>query len=344
MKKKKIIVTGGAGYIGSHTVLDLLSNGYEVVVIDNLCESDKENLQAIEKLLSKEIVFYKADLRSRADILDILNDHSDSYGIIHFAALKDVFESVKSPLKYYDNNLTGLINLLECMADTGLTNLIFSSSCSVYGQPDSIPVKENYKAKEILSPYAKTKSICEEIIIDAAAANSLRAVILRYFNPAGAHHSNVIGDNSKNRTKTFISALVNSVLTKGAKMEIFGDDYPTKDGSCIRDFIHVEDLAHTHVLSLSLFERSDLSPVEILNIGSGHGFSLFETIAEMEIILGRKIEYKVVSRRPGDIPAIYADVKKMVDVLKWRPQKNIREILSSTLSWEIERLKSKIEY
>lgn len=333
MKLPKILVTGGTGYIGSHTTIELIKSGHEVVVIDNLSNSDRQVLERIAKITGKTPAFYKVDLKDKNALDKVVSENQDITGVIHFAAFKSVEESVGAPLMYYDNNIGGLTNLLEILLKYRIYNLVFSSSCSIYGQPDKMPVTEETPSKDIQSPYARTKKIGEEIISDVVAATPLRAVILRYFNPAGAHESAEIGDLSLDKTRTFITALINTVIGKQQIMEVYGNDYPTKDGTCIRDFIHIQDLAEAHVKALSIMNESN-DEYAIFNIGSGSGFTLLEVIGAMESITGKEVPKTMAKRRPGDVYEIYADISKVKEQLGWQPKRGLDQILTTGLQWE----------
>ena len=331
---KKVLVTGGLGYIGSHTVVALQEAGFEAVVIDNLSNAELEVVDRIEKITGSRPHFEQIDLREKDTVTDFFNRNKID-GIIHFAASKAVGESVENPLLYYENNLNTLIYLLQECRVHDITNFIFSSSCTVYGEPDNLPINENEPVKGAMSPYGNTKQISEEIIFDTCAASSLQSISLRYFNPIGAHESAEIGELPKGTPQNLVPFITQTVAGLQEKLLVFGDDYPTEDGSCIRDYIHVVDLAIAHVVALQrLFSEENLSNYEVFNLGTGKGSSVLEVVHAFEKVTGEKLNYKIVDRRPGDVISVYADTTKANEVLGWKTEKTMEEALASAWKWE----------
>lgn len=332
---KKILVTGGLGYIGSHTVVELQEAGFEVLIIDNLSNSSIEVLEGIAKITKKNIAFERLDLRNKQDVSEYFERTHDIHGIIHFAASKAVGESVDKPLLYYENNLHTLIYLLqECKAH-GIGNVIFSSSCTVYGEPDSLPITEDAPVKIATSPYGNTKQISEEIIHDVCSVSNLKAIALRYFNPIGAHESAEIGELPIGVPQNLVPFITQTAIGKRKELAVFGNDYPTNDGSCIRDYIHVVDLAKAHVVAMQrLVENRNASNFEIFNIGTGTGHSVLEVIEAFAKVSGETLIYRISDRRPGDVVAVYADTQKANDVLGWKAEKTMEDALRSAWKWE----------
>lgn len=331
---KKVLVTGGLGYIGSHTVVALQEAGFEAVVIDNLSNAELEVVDRIEKITGSRPHFEQIDLREKDKVTDFFNRNKID-GIIHFAASKAVGESVENPLLYYENNLNTLIYLLQECRVHDITNFIFSSSCTVYGEPDNLPINENAPVKVAMSPYGNTKQISEEIIFDTCAASSLQSISLRYFNPIGAHESVEIGELPKGTPQNLVPFITQTAAGLQEELLVFGDDYPTEDGSCIRDYIHVVDLAIAHVVALQrLFSEENLSNYEVFNLGTGKGSSVLEVVHAFEKVTGEKLNYKIVDRRPGDVISVYADTTKVNEVLGWKTQKTMEEALVSAWKWE----------
>ncbi len=338
---KKILVTGGCGYIGSHTVVDLLNQGFEVVSLDNLSNSDEKVLDGVEAITGKRVPNYTVDLCELAATREVFKSNPDITGIIHFAALKLVGESVFEPLKYYHNNLEGLTNLLRCAEEFKVSNFIFSSSCSVYGNTGVLPVTEDTPFGEAESPYARTKQIGEQILADYAKVNDwFRCVRLRYFNPAGAHESALIGEAPTNPATNLVPVITETAIGKREKMSVFGVDYDTRDGSCIRDYIHVMDLAdaHTRCLQYLLENRNDTN-CEVFNVGIGEGVTVLEAVNAFEKVTGQKLNYELGPRRPGDVVAIYANKSKAEKLLGWHPRRNIEDIMKTAWAWELARTK-----
>ena len=331
---KKVLVTGGLGYIGSHTVVALQEAGFEVLVIDDLSNAELEVVERIEKITGILPHFEQIDLREKKSVTDFF-DRNKMDGIIHFAASKAVGESVENPLLYYENNLNTLIYLLQQCDSHKITNFIFSSSCTVYGEPDNLPVTENAPIKLALSPYGNTKQISEEIIFDSCAASALQSISLRYFNPIGAHESAEIGELPKGIPQNLVPFITQTAAGLRDELSVFGEDYPTKDGSCIRDYIHVVDLANAHVVALQrLFSEENLLNYEVFNLGTGKGNSVLEVIHAFEKVTGEKLNYKIVGRRHGDVVSVYADTTKANEILGWKTQRTMEEALASAWKWE----------
>jgi UDP-glucose 4-epimerase len=337
---KKILVTGGAGFIGSHTVVELHNAGYEPVLIDNFSNSQRSVLQGIKNITGKEFTFYEADCNEPNTFRSIFKQHKIE-GIIHFAAYKAVGESVKEPLKYYSNNLNSLINLLESMLELGVNNLVFSSSCTVYGQPDALPVTENAPIKKAESPYGNTKQIGEEIIIDACAANaSLHAISLRYFNPIGAHPSAEIGELPLGIPGNLVPFITQTAAGIREKLTVFGNDYDTPDGSCIRDYIHVVDLAKAHVKAFELLDKKTAGFYDFFNIGTGKGSTVLEVVKGFEKVTRKNLNYWIGPRRPGDVEKVYAAVDKSTKELNWKTELSLETALEDAWRWQ-QRLQQK---
>lgn len=336
--KGKILVTGGTGYIGSHTVVELQNAGYDVVIIDNLSNSNIEVLDGIEKITGIRPVFVKGDCTDSATLTKLFEDNPGINGIINFAASKAVGESVQKPLLYYYNNLTTLINLLKLMPQFGTKGIVFSSSCTVYGEPDKNPVDETAPIKKATSPYGNTKQISEEIITDYITSGApIKSIILRYFNPVGAHPSAEIGELPNGVPQNLIPYLTQTAIGIRKELSVFGDDYNTPDGSCIRDFINVVDLAKAHVTALArmLEDKSD-EKLEIFNLGTGVGLSVLELISSFERATGVKVPHKIVGRRSGDIEKVWADPKRANEVLGWKATTSIDDTMRSAWNWQLK--------
>lgn len=332
----KVLVTGGCGYIGSHTVVDLIENGYEVVSIDNLVNSDEQVLKAIRKITGRAVKNHRVDLQDRRAVEKVFEKNRDIVGVIHFAALKSVNESVQKPLLYFQNNMLGLLNLVEVMQKWGVNDLIFSSSCSVYGESKVLPVTETTPLEPPQCPYARTKLMGEDILRDICfTEKNFRAVVLRYFNPAGAHPSALMGENPRNVASNLVPVITETAAGKRASMTVFGSDYATRDGSCVRDFIHVMDLAAAHRKALTLLsENRNVSNFELFNLGIGEGVTVLEAIRAFEKTTGQKLNYRIGERRAGDVPAVFADRRRAEQILGWLPQFGIEEIMRSAWAWE----------
>lgn len=336
--KGKILVTGGTGYIGSHTVVELQNAGYDVVIIDNLSNSNIEVLDGIEKITGMRPVFVKGDCTDLATLTKLFEDNPGINGIINFAASKAVGESVQKPLLYYYNNLTTLINLLKLMPQFGTKGIVFSSSCTVYGEPDKNPVDETAPIKKATSPYGNTKQISEEIITDYITSGApIKSIILRYFNPVGAHPSAEIGELPNGVPQNLIPYLTQTAIGIRKELSVFGDDYNTPDGSCIRDFINVVDLAKAHVTALArMLEGKSDEKLEIFNLGTGVGLSVLELISSFERATGVKVPHKIVGRRSGDIEKVWADPKKANEVLGWKATTSIDDTMRSAWNWQLK--------
>lgn len=330
----KVLVTGGCGYIGSHTLIDLLENGFEVVAVDSNVRSDARIWNAVERITGKLIQREQVDLCDKKTVQEVFERY-EVLGIIHFAAYKSVPESVANPLMYYHNNLTGLLNVLDCMQKHQLSNLIFSSSCSVYGNTTALPVLEETAMEEAQSPYARTKQMCEHIIQDFAKANpSSNSILLRYFNPGGAHPSGQLGEIPQEGAYNVIPILMEALTGKRPTFTVTGDDHPTPDGSCVRDYIHVMDVAHAHTKALQyLLNQQQEQNCEVFNIGLGKGVSVLELIKAFNKATGQKLSYQIGARRAGDVSSIYAHAHKANERLNWHPQYSIEELLASSWLW-----------
>ena len=332
---KKVLVTGGLGYIGSHTVVELQNSGYEVVIIDNLSNSSLEVLHGIIEITGKTPLFEKIDLRQKSEVIQFFEKYQDISGIIHFAASKAVGESVENPLLYYENNLSTLIYLLQACNNYTIENFIFSSSCTVYGEPDKLPIDESAPIKKATSPYGNTKQISEEILNDSCKVSNLKSIALRYFNPIGAHDSSKIGELPLGIPQNLVPFITQTAAGLRDQLSVFGDDYPTEDGSCIRDYIHVVDLAKAHVVALErLLKNRNSNQFETFNIGTGKGSSVLEVVNAFEKVTQQKLNYRIVNRREGDVISVYADTKKANDVLGWKAEKSMEESLLSSWNWE----------
>jgi len=334
---KKILVTGGCGYIGVHTIVDLIQNGYDVVSIDNNARSHAGILQSVTAITGKTVKNYQVDLCDFEKTKQVFSENKDITGIIHFAAYKAVGESVGEPLMYYHNNLSSLVNILQCSKDFNVPYFVFSSSCTVYGNPDSIPVTEATPQKPAESPYGATKQMGEVIVTDASKASELQSILLRYFNPVGAHPSILLGEIPLGRPANLVPAITQTAIGKLPTMQVYGDDYPTRDGSCVRDYIHVSDIAHAHTLALNyLIEKKNKSNTEIFNLGTGDGYTVLEVIKAFEKVSGVKLNYSVGARRPGDVVAIYANNNKAKQELGWIPQYNLDVMMDTAWKWELK--------
>lgn len=334
---KKILVTGGCGYIGAHTMVDLVENGYDVICVDNNSRSNTKLLEGAEKILGKKIKNYKVDLCNYDETYAVLQENPDIEGVIHFAAYKAVGESVEKPLLYFENNLVSLMNLLKCVQEFQIPHFVFSSSCTVYGNPDTVPVTEETPPKPAESPYGYTKQMGEQIVSESVKSFSTNAILLRYFNPVGAHPSNLIGELPIGRPQNLVPAITQTAIGKLPQMTVFGNDYPTRDGSCVRDFIHVSDLAHAHTLAINyLIEKRNLSRCEVFNLGTGNGVTVLEAIKTFEKVSGQKLNYKIGPRRAGDVIATYANRDKAANLLGWEPQYDLDQMMKTAWDWEVK--------
>ena len=336
--KNRILVTGGTGYIGSHTVVELQKNGYEVIIIDNLSNSSATVVDSIEKISGIRPAFEELDCLDYNGLDQLFPKYTGIKAIIHFAASKAVGESVEKPLLYYRNNLVSLMNLLDLMPKHNVEGIVFSSSCTVYGQPDELPVTENAPIKKAESPYGNTKQICEEIVRDVIASGApINSILLRYFNPIGAHPTALIGELPNGVPQNLIPYLTQTAMGIREQLSVFGDDYNTPDGSCIRDFINVVDLAKAHVIAIDrILEHKQNDKVEVFNIGTGRGLSVLELINAFEAATGVKLNYKIVGRRAGDIEQVWADPKIANEVLGWRAEESIEDTLLSAWNWQLK--------
>jgi UDP-glucose 4-epimerase len=333
----KILVTGGCGYIGSHTVVDLVQNGFDVICADNNSRSNEAILNGVEKIINKKIKNYKVDLCNYDDTYAIFQENTDIKGIIHFAAYKSVGESVEKPLMYFENNLNSLINILKCAEEFNVPHFVFSSSCTVYGNPDEMIVTEETPQKPAESPYGATKQMGEQIVSETVKSNSVNAILLRYFNPVGAHPSINIGELPIGKPANLVPAITQTAIGKLPTMQVFGTDYNTKDGSCVRDYIHVCDIAHAHTLALNyLINKKNTTTCEIYNLGTGDGYTVLEVIKAFEKISGTKLNYQLGPRRGGDVIAIYANNNKAKTNLGWQPGFNLNDMMDTAWKWELK--------
>ena len=330
-----ILITGGLGYIGSHTVVELIAQGKEVLIVDDLSNANLQVLEGLEKITGQSINFVKLDVKESPPLNELIQAHPQLEGVIHFAAAKAVGESALNPLKYYQNNVGGLLNLLQSLP----TNIpfIFSSSCTVYGDADALPIVENSPIKRPKSPYGNTKKIGEEILEEHSRAHAnFKAISLRYFNPIGAHASGYIGENPKGQPENLVPYITQSAVGKIPPLTVFGDDYPTADGTCVRDYIHVVDLARAHVAAFNrLEENKSKTAYEVFNVGTGQGHSVLEVITSFERVSGKTLNYAIGPRREGDIVAAYANVDKALQQLNWSPKYSLDEAVHSAWQWEL---------
>jgi len=331
----KILVTGGLGFIGSHTVVELQNVGFDVVIIDNLSNSSEEVLNGIVAITGKKPEYEKLDLREKEAVKQFFSKHSDVSGVIHFAASKAVGESVENPLLYYENNLNTLVYLLQELQQKDRANFIFSSSCTVYGQAEKMPITEDASVQPAISPYGNTKQIGEEIISDVAKVTNINAILLRYFNPIGAHPTAEIGELPIGVPQNLVPFITQTGIGMRKELAVYGDDYPTTDGTCIRDYIHVVDLAKAHVIALQrLVNEKNIDKIETFNLGTGTGSSVLEVIRTFEKVSGKPLPYKIVDRREGDVISAYANTDKANDVLGWKAQSTLEQSLESAWKWE----------
>jgi UDP-glucose 4-epimerase len=333
----KILVTGGCGYIGSHTIVDLLQHDYEVISVDNNSRSNPVMLKGVEKITGQPVKNYKVDLCNFDDTFAIFQENTDIIGIIHFAAYKAVGESVEQPLLYFENNLTSLINLLKCVKEFQIPNFVFSSSCTVYGNPDIIPVTESSPLKQAESPYGFTKQMGEQIVGEFAKSANTNCILLRYFNPVGAHPSIHIGEMPVGKPQNLVPGITQTAIGKLKTMQVYGNDYPTRDGSCLRDFIHVCDIADAHTLAIKfLQQKKNRTNCEIFNLGSGNGITVLEAIQAFEKVSGKKLNYQIGPRRGGDVVAIYANNELARNSLGWNPKYTLDEMMDTAWKWELK--------
>ncbi|AKP52295.1 UDP-glucose 4-epimerase GalE [Cyclobacterium amurskyense] len=332
---EKILITGGAGYIGSHTAVALLEAGYQPIIIDDFSNSEKSALLGLKKITGQEIPCYEGDCND-ADLMDRIFTENKLSGVIHFAAFKAVGESSMLPLKYYNNNISSLLVLLATMDKHNVENLVFSSSCTVYGQPDKLPVKESTPRKKAESPYGNTKKICEDILVDQVNSKvALSAIALRYFNPIGAHTSSEIGELPLGVPSNLVPFVTQTGVGIRKELTVFGDDYDTPDGTCVRDYIHVMDLAEAHVKAISHLKGKTAPFYDIFNVGTGNGNTVMDVIKAFEKVSGRPLNYKVGPRRPGDVVKVWADTSKINQELNWKARFNLEEALRDSWNWQL---------
>jgi UDP-glucose 4-epimerase len=335
-----ILVSGGCGYIGSHTIVDLIENGFEVISVDNNSRSNPAILEGVERITGIKVKNYRVDLCNFDDTFAIFQENDNIEGIIHFAAYKAVGESVEKPLMYFENNINSLINLLKCVQEFEIPYFVFSSSCTVYGNPDHIPVTEKTPPKPAESPYGYTKQMGEQIINEFSKSTNTECILLRYFNPVGAHPSIQIGEMPVGRPQNLVPAITQTAAGKIPKMVVYGNDYDTRDGSCLRDFIHVSDIANAHTLSLQyLKQQKNIINCEVFNLGTGNGVTVLEAIHSFEKVSGVKLNYEIGPRRPGDVVAIYANNDLARKQLGWKPKFSLDEMMLTAWQWE-QKLKA----
>jgi UDP-glucose 4-epimerase len=330
-----ILVTGGCGYIGSHTIVDLINHGFDVISVDNNSRSNPAILEGVERITGKRVKNYRVDLCNFDDTFAIFQENESIQGIIHFAAYKAVGESVERPLMYFENNINSLINLLKCVQEFEIPFFVFSSSCTVYGNPDEIPVTEKTPPKPAESPYGYTKQMGEQIINEFSKSASTQCILLRYFNPVGAHPSIQIGEMPIGRPQNLVPAITQTAIGKLPKMVVYGNDYDTRDGSCIRDFIHVSDIANAHTLAVQYLQNNNnKARCEVFNLGTGNGVTVLEAIQSFERVSGKKLNYEIGPRRPGDVIAIYANNDLAKKQLGWNPRFSLDEMMLTAWQWE----------
>ena len=333
----KILVTGGCGFIGSHTIVDLIQHGFDVISADNNSSSNAKILDGVERITGKKIKNYLVDLCVFDDTHAVFQENPDILGIIHFAAFKSVNESVEHPLRYFDNNINSLINILRCCEEFSIPNFVFSSSCTVYGNPDESPVTEETPTKLAESPYGYTKQMGEQIVQQTVNSNKIQSILLRYFNPVGAHTSIEIGELPIGKPANLVPAITQTAIGKLPQMQVFGNDYPTRDGSCVRDYIHVSDIAHAHTLALNyLIAQKNTRNCEVFNLGTGNGYTVLEVINTFEKVSETKLNYQISARRAGDIVGIFANNEKAKQLLGWVPQFNLEDMMRTAWQWELK--------
>ena len=331
----KILVTGGLGFIGSHTVVELQQAGHEAVIVDDLSNTTMDVLDRIPTISGIKPAFEKVDLKQKSAVKQLFDKHPDFDGVIHFAAFKAVGESVQKPLEYYENNFGGLVHLLQEMRDHNLDNIIFSSSCTVYGETNDLPITEDSPVVPALSPYGNTKQVGEEIIKDAIRAHKFNVISLRYFNPIGAHPTAAIGELPLGVPLNLVPYVTQTAAGVREQLSVFGDDYETRDGTCIRDYIHVVDVAKAHVIAVErLVKKKNEDNYEVFNLGTGTGSTVLEVIKAFEKVSGESLNYKIVARREGDVTAAYADTTKANKVLGWKAEKTLEDAMADAWRWE----------
>lgn len=336
MKKDKILVTGGCGYIGSHTIIELLQGDqYEPISVDNFCNSSPKALENIKKITGKTVKNYNVDLCNRSDTQGIFDENPDIKGIIHFAALKSVPDSVADPIFYYSNNMGALFTILYMCQKYEIKNLIFSSSCSVYGNVETLPVNEQTPLNQSESPYAETKKMAERVIQDYTKICDCQVIALRYFNPVGAHISGLNGESPINTPTNLVPVITKTAVGEIEQLTVFGGDWNTRDGSCVRDYVHVSDIAQAHILALHyLKNQQNTSNFEIINLGTGHGVTVLEAITSFEKVTGLSLNYRIGERRKGDVEAIYSDISLSTQKLGWKPKYNLDDMMLSAWKWQ----------
>ena len=333
----KILVTGGCGYIGAHTIVDLIENGFDVISIDDNSRSTRYLLDGINKITGKKVKNYNVDLKDYNDTRAVFQENEDISGIIHFAAYKAVGESVEQPILYFENNLFSLINLMKCVEEFSIEHFVFSSSCTVYGNPDHLPVTENSPIKAAESPYGATKQMGEDILKWAAKSTQVKTILLRYFNPVGAHSSIAIGELPLGRPANLVPAITQTAIGKIPELAVYGSDYPTRDGTCIRDYIHVMDIAHAHTLALQyLINSKNKTNCEVFNLGTGNGITVLEAILAFEEVSGVKLNYRLTDRRAGDVVEIFANNELAVNELGWEIKSDLKEMMRTAWLWELK--------
>jgi UDP-glucose 4-epimerase len=335
---QKILVTGGAGYIGSHTVVELQQAGYEPVIVDNFSNSEERSLEGIKSILGRDLTCHRIDCTDAAALRSVFEQEQIIVGVIHFAAYKAVGESVEKPLMYYHNNVGSLVTLLQVMKEFDVQKLVFSSSCTVYGIPEQLPVTEQTPVQKANSPYGNSKKVCEEILTDLANSgnSNIKSIALRYFNPIGAHPSAQIGELPLGVPNNLVPFITQTAAGIREQITVFGDDYDTLDGTCIRDYVHVVDLAKAHVVAIERLLQNKADAIELFNVGTGQGNTVLEAIHAFERATGVKLNYKIGPRRPGDIPKIYADVTKATEVLGFRTTSTLEESMKSAWDWQLQ--------
>lgn len=337
--KQKILITGGAGYIGSHTAVTLVNAGFEPIIIDNFCTSEKSAIDGLSKIIGFRPIVIEGDC-NEPSVLDQLFTEHNIEGVIHFAAFKAVGESTQLPLKYYHNNIGSLVLLLEKMQKFNVKNLVFSSSCTVYGEPKVLPATEDTPRQEAESPYGNTKKICEDILLDVTKSNAGNKIIsLRYFNPIGAHPSSEIGELPIGVPANLVPFITQTAIGKREKLTVFGDDYDTPDGTCVRDYIHVMDLADAHVKALMYLSKQEDNFYDILNVGTGNGNTVLEVVKTFEKVSGNNLNYQIGPRRPGDVVKTWASTEKITRLLGWKPQYSLEDSLRDAWNWELKLAK-----
>lgn len=336
----RILITGGTGYIGSHTAVELISKGYEVIIIDNLSNSFEEVVDSIEKISGKRPAFFNIDLNNKSAVDSFFKENKIE-AVIHFAAFKSVGESVSHPSLYYRNNINSLLNVADACNEYGITKFVYSSSCSVYGEPDKLPIDEQAVVKQAESPYANTKKIGEDILRDISRISNLKTIALRYFNPVGAHKSALIGEYPVGTPLNLFPVITQSVIGKRGPITVFGNDYNTPDGSCVRDYIHVVDIANAHIVAIErLLNNTSSESFELFNLGTGNGLTVLEVIHAFEKYTGLKVNYTIGNRRAGDVEKVYADTQKANSVLGWKAVHTLEDMITSAWEWE-QKLKIK---